>query len=196
MKKFLLMLIFTISLLLTSSVNSNAQCPNCTGNFSGSATFNYNNIPNCKVQVNFCYYIDAYGFVTFEICNFVIFDFACLPTMSLNILWDNSYETIFSFVNGLTSFSYPPCENITPEMFNTEIRKAVCWNRIDYLDRVEYWPCGGEPGLCKRVFVVCKDNNNITYELISSEIVDEGNCETPPNMFFPPNSGCYNNCDF
>ena len=217
MNKFFITLIFTLTFLIMSNVESMGQscdCPDSTLYTKTTQVIQYNT--NCYVIVEFCYFCSP---TTLErsiyICNVIIpwNQGSCNwdgVDIGSQVFWETIYENLILKLPSLSECDdYElcdefPCDSPFPNKV-VEIKKASCFRRIlnPILMQTEIIPCQTE-ATCKIEYCVCWNGTDYTINKTKSSEIGTSNCikrvigvgggfADPPSPNPSPNA-CFNPC--
>jgi len=162
MKKLIVSLFLTFTLLIISNNESIAACP--SGWSSTTVTMT---IGNCDYYIEVCYKCEVTNPGKVKVHRFWLVDSTCNNTLSITQITSQMYNEIstgaFIYANLCPDALYPtpPCEFGTKQF---EVMYHYCWQqwyRYNGVSNVrEYWPCD-DNACCVELIEYCSDNGTI-----------------------------------
>jgi hypothetical protein len=163
MKKIILSLILTFTLLILSNVESKGQCE--TGYTSKTLTIQ---VGNCDYGVEVCYKCELHHPGTIRMKKFWLIDSNCVNSLDIDIVVNSLYLEISDGSFILTNFcpdglyNTPPCNEQGTSYNEFTFYYAYCWQQWYRSNGVafvrEYWPCEENAG-CEERIKVCWDED-------------------------------------
>ncbi len=199
MKKLILSLFLTFTLLILSNVESKGQCATCPSGYT-SKSVNHVLSNGCEITINYCIFCGPTGHGAMKLCSITI-PYHAAPNPCYNMVIDGSFwqevKHAMVFNAAVECGNIGPC----PQRVNYEIYQASCW-KLDIVwgqfPRLEMKPCPLEAGECLQEFEICWNPTGFVIDPKPPVLIDPGECTFQPIPIDPDPTklylDCFNSC--
>ena len=198
MKNLISLLIITLSLLILSKEESDAQCTCPPAN---QKTFNMT-IPgtSCQVTVVYCLDCQPTGHASMELCHVIIPNSYHCYGIPIDAAFWASIKQSMVFDAAAYCGNIGPCpQKVVYEVYDAACKRLVFVNPTDGgAPYIKLEPCPADPGICKQEFELCWDGFNFNVNVSAPVLIETGECNYQP-IFIPENPtslypDCFNSC--